>query len=78
VINKCDLVEESKVQQIKALTAKLNPAAKVLTSTRSKLDLKEILNTGSFDFGKAMLHPGWLKELRGEVRKYKLQWPKNC
>jgi G3E family GTPase len=68
LINKTDLVPEEKVSQIKALAAKLNPNAKVITSVRSKIAPKEILNTGMFNFDRAMLHPGWMQELRGQVR----------
>jgi G3E family GTPase len=68
IINKIDLVDEKQANQIRALVTKLNPEANILMSTRSKIDLKQILNTKSFSFDRAVLHPGWLKELRGEVR----------
>lgn len=66
IINKLDLVSEVDVGRIKGLVMKLNPDAKIVTTTRSKIDLKDILDTKSFSMGRAMLHPGWLKELRGE------------
>ncbi|KAN0003118.1 hypothetical protein ACTFIZ_009267 [Dictyostelium cf. discoideum] len=65
LLNKCDLVSEERVNTIQGLIKHINPDAKLLRSTNSIVPLKEILNTGLFDFKKASEHPGWLKELRG-------------
>ena len=66
LINKIDQVENDKVKTIKGIIAKLNPDAKILESSMGKINLDEIMNTNLFDFEKASLSQGWLKEIRGE------------
>ena len=54
ILNKTDLVKsEKQLNKTKSAIRKLNPTAKIITSTYSKVDLKEILNTGIFDIGAA-------------------------
>jgi len=65
ILNKTDLVKsEKQLNKTKSAIRKLNPTAKILTSQYSKVDLKEILNTGIFDIGAARKSPGWIQELR--------------
>jgi G3E family GTPase len=66
ILNKTDLVSENNVELLNALIKKLNPDAKIIRSQFSKVDLKEILNTGLFDFEKASMSAGWIKELENE------------
>ncbi len=66
IVNKADLVSSSELTQLKALLHKLNPGAKIIASTFAKVDLKEIVNTGLFDFEEASSAAGWIKELEGE------------
>lgn len=66
VINKADLSSSYKLEEIKRVIAKLNPEAKVITTTHSEIDPKEILNTHLFDFEKASQSAGWIKELENE------------
>lgn len=66
IINKIDQVTPEQLNQLKGIIRALNGEAKILTATRSQIPLKEILNTGLFNFEKASQAPGWLKELRGE------------
>ena len=49
LINKIDLVDEKMLNTIKSRLRKLNPHAKQLTCTRSKVPLKEILGVRAFD-----------------------------
>ncbi|GAM24910.1 hypothetical protein SAMD00019534_080850 [Acytostelium subglobosum LB1] len=65
ILNKVDLVAPKDLDLIEGLIRHINPDAKILRSTRSIVPLKEILNTGMFDFKKASEHPGWLQEMRG-------------
>ena len=52
---------------LKAAIQKLNPSAKIIESSFSKVAPKEILNTGLFDFEEAEQSAGWLEELnKGE------------
>ena len=53
VLNKTDLVSEAHLGLLKATINSLNPSAKIIESSFSKIDPKEILNTRSFDFEEA-------------------------
>lgn len=66
ILNKTDLVDEHTVGVLKAAIHKLNPGAKVIRSSFGKVDPKEILNTGLFDFEEAQTSAGWQKELEVE------------
>ncbi|WP_304516634.1 GTP-binding protein [Cecembia rubra] len=63
LINKADLVTREQVEELKAIIRKLNPAAKVIVTSNSRVDPKEILNTGLFDFDEASNSAGWQAEL---------------
>ncbi|NRF40354.1 GTP-binding protein [Pedobacter sp. LMG 31643] len=63
ILNKTDLVSEEDLKLLRAVIRRLNPSAKQIESTYSKIDLKEILNTGLFDFEAASQGAGWIKEL---------------
>jgi len=66
LLNKVDLVSKEELERVNAVVKKLNPAAKILHTKYSKVDPKEVLNTGLFNFMEAQFHAGWLKEIRGE------------
>ncbi|GIW02040.1 zinc metallochaperone GTPase ZigA [Roseiflexus sp.] len=66
VLNKIDLVDPDVVDQLEALLRKLNPDARIVRASFGRVPLREILNTGRFNFERAAQAPGWLKELRGE------------
>lgn len=66
VINKADLASPYKLEETKRVIAKLNPEAKIITTSHGKIDPVEILNTGMFDFVKASEGAGWQKELENE------------
>ncbi|SPO21090.1 related to Cobalamin synthesis protein [Ustilago trichophora] len=68
LINKCDLVSKEEVERITAFVRLLNPDAKIIPTTRSRVDLKEILNTNLFSYEKAALGAGWLKSLNEEIK----------
>jgi G3E family GTPase len=65
ILNKTDLVDEETVGLLKASIKKLNPGARIISSSFSKINPKEILNTGLFDFEEAQSSAGWQKELEG-------------
>ncbi len=66
VLNKIDLVDEKTVGLLKAAIHKLNPGAKIIHSSFSKISPNEILNTKLFDFEEAQSSAGWQKELEVE------------
>lgn len=66
LLNKTDLVSAEKLGVLKAAIHKLNPSAKIIQSTFSKVDPHEILNTGLFNFEEAEQSAGWIAELNKE------------
>jgi G3E family GTPase len=66
ILNKTDLVNEEDLGVLKAAIHKLNPTANIISSTFSKVDLNEILNTNRFDFEVAEQSAGWIEELKKE------------
>lgn len=64
ILNKIDLAPSSKhIERATGLIRKLNPGAKVIQTKYSRVDLKELINTGLFNFDEAAASPGWLKSL---------------
>lgn len=66
ILNKTDLVTKETVDFLKAAIKKLNPSAKIIKSTFSKVNPAEILNTGLFNFEEAEQSAGWIEELNKE------------
>ena len=63
VLNKTDLISKEHLGILKATIKKLNPSAKIIESSYSKIAAKKILNTGLFDFEEAEQSAGWIEEL---------------
>lgn len=63
ILNKTDIVKPADLGLIKALMKKLNPDARIIESQFSKVDPKEVLNTGLFDFNSSSESAGWIREL---------------
>lgn len=66
VLNKTDLVSEEKLKLLEGLLIKLNPEAKIIRTSFGQVPIKDIMNTGLFDYDKAEQSAGWLKELNKE------------
>jgi len=66
ILNKCDLITADQRNALKAVMRKLNADAKIIESTHAKVPLREILNTGLFDFDKTSQSAGWIAELDRE------------
>ena len=66
IINKADLVTKETIGLLRTTIQKLNPTAKVIESSFSKVSPKEILNTKRFDFEVAEQNAAWLEELNKE------------
>ncbi|KAA6425482.1 MAG: hypothetical protein FRX49_04380 [Trebouxia sp. A1-2] len=65
LLNKQDLVADKVSRQtLLAAVRKLNPKAGVQFTTRCKVPMKQILNTGNFDMEKASASAGWLQSLK--------------
>lgn len=66
LLNKTDLVTEEQRGIVEGIVRKLNPKAKVITTDHSKVALKEILNTGLFNYEEAQNTNAWIEELEKE------------
>jgi G3E family GTPase len=65
ILNKTDLVNEKELALLKASITKLNPVAKIVTSTLGRISPSEILNTQLFKYEEAESSAGWIRELEG-------------
>ncbi|MGS2716867.1 zinc metallochaperone GTPase ZigA [Eionea flava] len=66
LVSKTDLVDTTEQERLIAILKTLNTSASIIPIQNGKVELKEVLNTGLFDFEKAQQAPGWLQEMRGE------------
>lgn len=66
MINKTDLVSPQELKELKGIISKLNPEAKIQLTHQSNIELKEVINTGLFNYEKAEASAGWIKELENE------------
>lgn len=62
LLNKVDEVTPEQLDNIKAIIRKLQPHATIIDTNYCKVDLKQILDTGLFDFEKAVNSAGWMEE----------------
>ncbi|MDX3928962.1 MAG: zinc metallochaperone GTPase ZigA [Shinella sp.] len=65
VLNKIGIATPGERDAARKIIVALNPDAKLIEADFGKVDLKEVLGTGRFDFAKAETHPLWFKELHG-------------
>jgi G3E family GTPase len=63
IINKIETVDQATRDKISQLIKLLNPDAKVLMSSYSQVDVREIVATNRFDFVRAASGAGWLRSL---------------
>ncbi|KAJ4346705.1 uncharacterized protein N0V89_010637 [Didymosphaeria variabile] len=63
IVNKVDMVDRKTLGRVRAYVKTLNPTAKIIESKYSRVNVKEMLNTGKFDFAEAIASPGWLRSL---------------
>lgn len=68
VLNKIDEVTEQEKADVLAVIKALQPDAKIIETNYGKIDVKEVLSTGNFDYRKIIQSAGWVKamELEGE------------
>lgn len=63
ILNKTDLVTEEHLKTLKGAIKKLNPSARIIESSYSKVPPEAILNTKLFDYDEAEQSAGWIEEL---------------
>jgi G3E family GTPase len=65
VLNKIDAAEPQNIEAARAIIRSLNADARVIETSHARVDARDILDTGLFDFETAHRHPTWFKELNG-------------
>lgn len=63
IINKISRIKKKKLIKIEKMIKNLNPVAKILRADYCDVPIKEILNTGLYDFEKASSSAGWLQSI---------------
>ena len=63
ILNKTDLVDKKDLDQLENILRKLQPTAKFIKTNFADVPIKEVVNTGLFNFEKASNSAGWIKEL---------------
>lgn len=63
ILNKTDLVDKKKLDQLENVLRKLQPTAKFIKTNFADVPIKEVVNTGLFNFERASNSAGWIKEL---------------
>lgn len=63
ILNKADLVTPENLKLLEGIILKLNPEARIIMTSFSRISPKEILNTRLFNYEKAEQSAGWIKEL---------------
>jgi len=63
VLNKTDLVPAEDLKLLEGTILKLNPDARIIKTSFSKINTKDIINTKLFNYEKAEQSAGWIKEM---------------
>jgi len=66
VVTKRDLISAGESERLEGILRHLNPDARIVHASHGRVPLSEVLGTGLFDFERASMAPGWMRELRGE------------
>lgn len=70
VINKKDLVSEDQFKKVRAVINAIHPNVKVIETDHGKVDVADMLATGSFDFATVYSSAGWCKALEGSEEEH--------
>lgn len=63
VINKKDLVSDEEFKKVRKVIEVLHPGVKIIETSHSDVDVKEIMGTNSFEFDSVYASAGWCKHL---------------
>ena len=63
LLNKVDLISKEQLKTVTAIIRGLNTKAKIIETTLSKAELKEVMDTKLYDLEEAQDHPLWAQEL---------------
>ena len=65
ILNKTDLATQAQRRGARGVIAALNPGAHVVEAVQGRVPVGEIVGTQRFDFDRAALSAGWVRELQG-------------
>ncbi len=63
LVNKMDLVSPEQLNELTELLHRLNPTARIIAAHEGRVPVREIMNTGRFNFEQAQNNAGWIAEL---------------
>ena len=63
LLNKVSEVKPEELTRLKEIILQLNPGVRIIEADYANVDLNEIINTGSFDYGETSGSAGWVREL---------------
>ncbi len=63
ILNKIDLISKEELKIITAIIYGLNAKAKIIETSLSQVDMKDVIDTGLYDLEEAQEHPLWAQEL---------------
>jgi G3E family GTPase len=66
VVNKADRVTPGEMARLRGILATFNPGAEIVMAEHGRLPLRQVLNTGRFDFARAQQAAGWAQALSGQ------------
>lgn len=69
ILNKVDLMSKKQKKKINKIIESLNPVAKIIPTNFGRVDVREVVGTGLFDFEKASSSAGWLQSLHEMTRR---------
>ncbi len=64
IMNKIDTVTPNQLSYVLWIITSLNPHARIIQTSHGKVDLKDVVKTGLFDFEQASHGAGWIQELQ--------------
>ena len=63
LLNKRSEVAPAELERLRQIVHNLNPGARIIEADYAEVDLDELVNTNSFDYGETEGQAGWVKEL---------------
>jgi len=63
ILNKIDIAKPEDIAAARTIIRSLNADARIIETSHARVDPRDILDTGLFDFEQAHRHPTWLREL---------------
>ncbi|MBZ9772392.1 GTP-binding protein [Mesorhizobium sp. CO1-1-8] len=66
LINKCDLVDQHTIGEVRSVIRALNAGAEIIEGTRGDIPVDELLSKRRFSLEQATQASGWMRQMRGQ------------